>query len=1282
MDKFRYSDFFDFDDDSPLSDAIKLVDKFQDTLVNMAKSVSVSIDKVNQEFEDLKGQAAELLKSNDKLNVTYEENQKALNENAKASKALVIQNEKLEKTQAENVKVMNDLNKSVESLEKSKKELAKANNTEANSLNDLKKQLKDATDGYKRLGDSVDNAIKEESLNNIKELSTRFNAANKALNEARKSAANAAGSYNELNQFVLEGRKRLKQMEGGLEGNSKEFKDLQKEVREARDRLAEWDKAIGDNFRNVGNYEDALKGLGDQFTGLLKPIQKPSDLISTFGSSIPIPQVAAFTAATAGLVAVFDDLVDTAGEVNGQMRDVAALTGLANEELEELTSGIRASAAAFDKDFNEVLRATNVLMEEFDLTGTEALAKINQGFVSGADASGELLDQISEYSAQFKAAGLDADNLINIIQTSTDRGIFSDKGADTIKEAGLSLREMTKATSDALQPLGQLRVEQIRAAVESGETFQAIQLVSKGLKEVDLNAQQTQTIIADVFKGAGEDAGLDFILSLETINAGLGDTTKELNKYQKAQLELLEAEQQLADSEVALAEALGGTSKGFKTFGILLKSFAIDTVVAFLDALQPLRDALGTIFDAFGRIVDAFAVFRDEGEESISTTEILSIAFKLLLSPVTLAARLLGFLTEKLAEFIEESPKAQAVIKFLSDQFKLFVLVIENTPALFAGFLNAAVAAFNGLKDLAIGVLGDVKDLIVAAFDPTTDISDVIARSKERFKGFGDTVGDAFKEAFLAQKKSEKEAEEAIEKEAADKAKKTAVKEAAARSKAVTDAEKKEAEKRAKELAAIAKKASEARLKLFRIEQEEIIRINEAFAADFRNDLKNRLEAQEGASQARINILLAEKEAALSNTELLAEERLAIEADYAAQIEAIQRQLSDNLAAIVAENFEREFELDQLGIDTEQLEALEEANEKFRNGEIESLEEFEAEKLRIQEESQLRLLESQLKYLEDKAAQLRENGFDTTEIDRDIAATRLAIAEAQNAELIEKEEKLQDAVNQLKETAFNSALTIIDNLNEAEDEKRERDLEKLDEQEAAELALAGDNEERKAEIQAEFAEKRKAIEEEQANANKRRAIFEKALAATQIAIDTSRAVISAVAASPLTGGLPFSAIVAAIGAVQLAAVLSKPIPQFAEGTDSSPEGLAIVNEEGTELMERGGKMFYYPTKTATMVNLEKGTKVYDADTSEDMLKQAEFHAITNGYNEGAVQITQPVVIEAGLKQEMRNGFEAVSHAVRSQPQAIINIDKTDLNFMTKKGLRTIELFNKKYGLDR
>jgi len=97
-----------------------------------------------------------------------------------------------------------------------------------------------------------------------------------------------------------------------------------------------------------------------------------------------------------------------------------------------------------------------------------------------------------------------------------------------------------------------------------------------------------------------------------------------------------------------------------------------------------------------------------------------------------------------------------------------------------------------------------------------------------------------------------------------------------------------------------------------------------------------------------------------------------------------------------------------------------------------------------------------------------------------------------------------------------------------------------------------------------YATNKGAIEEKAAKDSaklaRRQAKIDKATAALGIVVNTASAVIKAVAASPLTGGLPWSAIIAGLGAAQLGTVLAAPLPALAEGGLAFGETAAIVGD--------------------------------------------------------------------------------------------------------------------------
>lgn len=198
------------------------------------------------------------------------------------------------------------------------------------------------------------------------------------------------------------------------------------------------------------------------------------------------------------------------------------LTGKTGEEMLKLRNSVKATADHFGTDFTETMQAVNALAKGFGITTEEAMKLMQDGFVSGANANGEFVDTLKEYPRYFKEAGLSAEEFIAITTNAAQQGIYSDKGVDVIKEGNLRIREMTKATAEALQGIG-ISAEKVQADLQNGSltTFDVMQLVAGKLNELPANSAAVGAAIADIFGGPGEDAGLEYIKTLSTIQLNM-----------------------------------------------------------------------------------------------------------------------------------------------------------------------------------------------------------------------------------------------------------------------------------------------------------------------------------------------------------------------------------------------------------------------------------------------------------------------------------------------------------------------------------------------------------------------------------------------------------------------------------------------------------------------------------------------------------------------------------------------------------------------------------------
>lgn len=248
-------------------------------------------------------------------------------------------------------------------------------------------------------------------------------------------------------------------------------------------------------------------------------------------------------------------LITFVKQLTKHRREITRLTDVTGRDLDVVSSKIESIVRTYDQDFREVLVSSNALAKAMGITHTAALQSIQDGFAAGANESGEFLSILKEYPTQFAAAGLSAEESIAIITQQVKDGIYSDKGVDTIKEGTIRLREMTKATREAIDRIG-LSSKELEESLRSGTItyFEAIQMVSRKLGDLQEQSPEVGTAIADIFGGPGEDAGLAYIKTLGTVQTELDKTETATSELAKANERLAMAYQDLADDDGLLTK--------------------------------------------------------------------------------------------------------------------------------------------------------------------------------------------------------------------------------------------------------------------------------------------------------------------------------------------------------------------------------------------------------------------------------------------------------------------------------------------------------------------------------------------------------------------------------------------------------------------------------------------------------------------------------------------------------------------------------------------------------
>jgi len=302
--------------------------------------------------------------------------------------------------------------------------------------------------------------------------------------------------------------------DGSVKQTEKDLKGVKKSADDSADAF----DSLGGSVGGIkAQFDNAIKGAKGFFkTMVAKPI---------------LGVAAAVVAVGVGLW----QLTKASHQAAKETTKVAQSMGVSRKEARGMRDDIAKLAAVWDVEFNDVLKSSTVFAKQMGITGEESLRLINEGFEKGANVNGEFLELLKEYPAQLKRVGLSAKESIALITQTEQMGIFSDKGIDAIKEAGLRLGEMNQGAKDALKGIG-LSADKIQKEIASGEKslFEVTQDVSRAMKGLKEDSPEVSAAIADIFGGAGEDAGITFLNTLGDIKLELGEIESKLTENEKA----------------------------------------------------------------------------------------------------------------------------------------------------------------------------------------------------------------------------------------------------------------------------------------------------------------------------------------------------------------------------------------------------------------------------------------------------------------------------------------------------------------------------------------------------------------------------------------------------------------------------------------------------------------------------------------------------------------------------------------------------------------------------
>jgi hypothetical protein len=199
-------------------------------------------------------------------------------------------------------------------------------------------------------------------------------------------------------------------------------------------------------------------------------------------------KTALLTAGIGASVAVIAKATEAWAAYNTQLAKqdqiTTVTTGLKGEEADRMTDHVRALADTYNVDFRQAINAANTLMMQFGVTGETAIQLIKDGMQGMIQGDGpKLLSMIQQFAPSFRDAGVEASQLVAVIQNS-EGGLFTDQNMQAIVMGIRNIRLMTKQTSDALGKLGIDGQEMTKKLNDGSMTiFEAMRQVSSAIDQ-------------------------------------------------------------------------------------------------------------------------------------------------------------------------------------------------------------------------------------------------------------------------------------------------------------------------------------------------------------------------------------------------------------------------------------------------------------------------------------------------------------------------------------------------------------------------------------------------------------------------------------------------------------------------------------------------------------------------------------------------------------------------------------------------------------------------------
>lgn len=604
---------------------------------------------------------------------------------------------------------LEEQNRMLELCERSVTELSQSMDATTQIQQDLSAAMDSAAETAKALSKNED--VSAEAKEALAKASTEAAEAMRELDKAQQEADAAMEAYS---QTMASGTSDLNQLEAAAEraGHAAEAlaeangraTEATQELSDATEQASEEAEGAGDKGTDaIGAVAGALAG-----AGITAKVMEIAGAVYELAGSFSEAEktIVSATGATgreldefmsSSLDVYASSSAESLNDVAVAMTSVQTATGLAGDALEEATDAALVLNNTLGYEVSESARTAGALIKNFGVSATEAYNLIAIGAQNGADKNGDLLDVLNEYSAQYAALGLSAEEFVSSLVDGAEAGVFSvDKVGDAVKEFNIRAKDGSDTTAEAFELLG-------------------------------MNAD----MMSEKFAAGGDTARTAFfevVNALESMDDPLAKNAAAVGlfgtQYEDLEATVLPVLAGIEGGTLEMYDAVGTLAEGASSMGDEWQAAGNSIKAAFGSAITPAVSAGSTALAGFVQGVGEFLQ-----EHPAVTKAITAIG-------VGLGVVVAGF-----ALYAAGTAAATAVTALFGTTLSAAIWPITAIAAAIAAVTAAALFLVDAFQE----DLGEVEGLTATTREQYYELQDLNAEYEEACEKYGETSEEALR---------------------------------------------------------------------------------------------------------------------------------------------------------------------------------------------------------------------------------------------------------------------------------------------------------------------------------------------------------------------------------------------------------------------------------------------------------------------------------------------------------------------------------------------------------